>query len=234
MVGRRRLIAALLLGTALAGPAGAADQPAPAAPDQAVPQTQDTPANPPPASDTAAGPEPVQGAGTPAAPPESPPPPPSPSPPSEPSKEPAKQGAPPPPKNLVPIPKDEAITVLGRKVQGPKGEDMGRVVDLLLDRDGQIKSVVIDFGGFLGVGSRKIAIDWQLVHFRPDNKDAPLTLSLGKDEVQAAPEYKDSAQPPVMVGPPPPPPADAPPPPEPAPPPSPPAPPAASAPDAPR
>jgi len=108
-----------------------------------------------------------------------------------------------PPKNLEPIPKEVAITVLGKKVLGPSGEDMGRVTDLLLDRDAHIKSIVIDFGGFLGVGSRKIAIDWRLVRFVPDDKDAPIALSLGKAEVQAAPEYKDGAQPPVMVGPPP-------------------------------
>ena len=110
-----------------------------------------------------------------------------------------------PPKNLEPLPKEETISVLGRKVRGPSGEDMGRVVDLLMDRDAQIQAVVIDFGGFLGVGSRKIAIDWRLVRFRPDEREAPLALSLGKAEVQAAPEYKDTAQPPVMVGQPPPP-----------------------------
>jgi sporulation protein YlmC with PRC-barrel domain len=136
-----------------------------------------------------------------------------------------------PPKNLEPIPKDTAITVLGKKVLGPEGEDMGRVTDLLLDRDAHIKSIVIDFGGFLGVGSRKIAIDWRLVRFVPDKPDAPIALSLGKVEVQAAPEYKDSAQPPVMVGPPPPPPPPSPPPPSPPPPPPPPP---LFAPDAPR
>ncbi len=108
-----------------------------------------------------------------------------------------------PPKNLEPIPKDAVFSVLGKKVLGPAGEDMGRVTDLLLDRDAHITSIVIDFGGFLGVGSRKIAIDWRLVRFVPDKPDAPIALSLGKAEVQAAPEYKDSAQPPVMVGPPP-------------------------------
>jgi hypothetical protein len=77
---------------------------------------------------------------------------------------------------------------------------MGRVVDLLLDRDAQLHAVVIDFGGFLGVGSRKIAIDWQLVRFAPEDRDAPLVLSLGKAEIQAAPEYRDTAQAPVMVG----------------------------------
>jgi hypothetical protein len=116
----------------------------------------------------------------------------------------AKKDTPQPPKNLEPIPKDQATSVLGKKVLGPDKEDMGRVVDLLLDHDGRLRSVVIDFGGFLGVGSRKIAIDWRLVRFVPDNPDAPLALSLGKTDVQAAPEYKDTAQPPVMVGPQPP------------------------------
>jgi sporulation protein YlmC with PRC-barrel domain len=170
-------------------PAPPGDQPTPASPEPAQPPAQPDAASPPDASKAAPPPD---------VPKEEPPP--------EASKEEPK--APPkdvvqPPKNLEPIPKDTAITVLGKKVLGPEGEDMGRVTDLLLDRDGHIKSIVIDFGGFLGVGSRKIAIDWRLVRFVPDKPDAPIALSLGKTEVQAAPEYKDSAQPPVMVGPPP-------------------------------
>lgn len=174
-------------------PASTGDQPIPASPEPGQPPAQPDAASPPDASKAAPPPD---------VPKEEPPP--------EATKEEPKEApkAPPkdvvqPPKNLEPIPKDTAITVLGKKVLGPEGEDMGRVTDLLLDRDGHIKSIVIDFGGFLGVGSRKIAIDWRLVRFVPDKPDAPIALSLGKTEVQAAPEYKDSAQPPVMVGPPP-------------------------------
>jgi hypothetical protein len=123
--------------------------------------------------------------------------------PAAPEPKPPPKATPEPPKNLEPIPKTAAISILGKKVKGPAGEDMGRVVDLLLDRDARPEAVVIDFGGFLGVGSRKIAIDWQLVRFVPDDPDAPVALSLGKADVQAAPEYKDTAAPPVMVGPPP-------------------------------
>ena len=160
------------------------------------------PANPPPvtspAPPDAATPAPDQAPApaTPAPPPAEQPKPEPPPPPKEPPQ---------PPKNLEPLPKEDTISVLGKKVRGPAGEDMGRVVDLLMDRDAQIQAVVIDFGGFLGVGSRKIAIDWRLVRFRPEEREAPLALSLGKAEVQAAPEYKDTAQPPVMVGQPPPP-----------------------------
>ena len=80
---------------------------------------------------------------------------------------------------------------------------MGLVVDVLVDRNGLPLGAVIDFGGFLGVGSRKIAIDWQLLTFNPDDHDAPIELSLNRAEVQAAPEYKPPAQPLQMVGPPP-------------------------------
>jgi hypothetical protein len=54
---------------------------------------------------------------------------------------------------------------------------MRRVVDLLLDRHAHLRAVVIDFGGFLGVRSRKIAIDWWLIRFMPDDPDVPLVLT---------------------------------------------------------
>ena len=42
---------------------------------------------------------------------------------------------------------------------------MGRIVDVLVDRSGEVRAAIIDFGGFLGVGSRKIAVDWDALHF---------------------------------------------------------------------
>ena len=42
---------------------------------------------------------------------------------------------------------------------------MGRIVDVIVDRTGTVRAAVIDFGGFLGVGSRKIVVDWSALHF---------------------------------------------------------------------
>ena len=42
---------------------------------------------------------------------------------------------------------------------------MGRIVDVIVDRAGTVRAAVIDFGGFLGVGSRKIVVDWSALHF---------------------------------------------------------------------
>ncbi len=107
-----------------------------------------------------------------------------------------------PPKNLQLIYRGEATSILGKKVQGAAGEDMGRVVDLLVDAEGQPRAAVIDFGGFLGVGNRKIAVDWRLLQFRPADKKAPMQLGVTRAEVQAAPEFKEKNEPTQVVAPP--------------------------------
>jgi hypothetical protein len=108
-----------------------------------------------------------------------------------------------PPQNLQLIYHGEATSILGKKVQGAAGEDMGRVVDILVDADGQPRAAVIDFGGFLGVGSRKIAVDWHLLQFRPTDRKAPMQLAVTRAEVQAAPEYKEKNEPAQVVAQPP-------------------------------
>lgn len=94
----------------------------------------------------------------------------------------------------------DARGVLGREVRSAADENMGRVVDIVVDRDGQVRAAVIDFGGFLGVGSRKIVVDWNALNFAAaDSKNDKITLALTRDQVRAAPEYKEN-QPVVVLG----------------------------------
>jgi hypothetical protein len=107
-----------------------------------------------------------------------------------------KEPAPPP--SVTIIGAKEAHGVLGRDVRSPADEDMGRIVDVIVDRAGVVRAAVIDFGGFLGVGSRKIVVDWNALHFgRIANKGESITLELTKDQVTAAPEYKEDT--PIVV-----------------------------------
>jgi len=83
-------------------------------------------------------------------------------------------------------------SVLGKEVRSAANEKMGRVVDIIVDRIGRVRAAIIDFGGFLGVGSRRIAVDWNALRFAPDSDQRDLiTLELTRDQVQQAPEYKD-------------------------------------------
>jgi hypothetical protein len=86
----------------------------------------------------------------------------------------------------------QAQSVLGREVRSSADENMGRIVDVIVDHDGRVRAAVIDFGGFLGVGSRKIAVDWNALSFpAPAAARDVVTLELTRDQVKAAPEYKD-------------------------------------------
>jgi len=107
-----------------------------------------------------------------------------------------KEAAPPP--SVTIIGARDAHGVLGRDVRSPADEDMGRIVDVIVDRSGSVRAAVIDFGGFLGVGSRKIVVDWSALHFGSiGNKSDSITLELSKDQVTAAPEYKEDT--PIVV-----------------------------------
>jgi PRC-barrel domain len=94
----------------------------------------------------------------------------------------------------------DVMSVLGLRVRSSSGEDMGRIINVVVDGTGHVRAAVIDFGGFLGVGNRKIAVDWNALHFAPaGSKDDRITLDLTRDQVKAAPEYKDG-RPLVMLG----------------------------------
>ncbi len=96
--------------------------------------------------------------------------------------------------------KHEVEGILGRDVRSATDENMGRIVDVLVDRGGQVRAAIIDFGGFLGVGSRKIAVDWNALHFpAPGKPGGRITLDLNRDQVNAAPAYQEG-KPVVVLG----------------------------------
>jgi PRC-barrel domain len=118
----------------------------------------------------------------------------------------------PQPKAAAPAPQNEEKTsvpatvvdgeqlesVLGIEALSSAGDDMGRIVDIIVDRSGQVRAAIIDFGGFLGVGSRKIVVDWRSLHFDP-KKAGSVFVNLTKDQLRVAPVYK-AAEPVVMIG----------------------------------
>ncbi|HUB13533.1 MAG TPA: hypothetical protein VMB34_16410 [Acetobacteraceae bacterium] len=106
----------------------------------------------------------------------------------------------PPPGRVVRLPPEQAIPVLGVAVTGPDGKTIGRLVDILVDAAGAPQAGVIDVGGFMGVGARKIAVHWSTLHFAPDNPKQPITLALTLDQIKAAPEFGSPGKPaPVVV-----------------------------------
>jgi PRC-barrel domain protein len=129
--------------------------------------------------------------------------PPNPAPPSQTESAPDNAAKPPAPSReptVTVLDHREVQGILGKQVRSAADEDMGRVVDVIVDRGGQARAAIIDFGGFLGVGSRKIAVAWNALRFSPNaDKVERIALELTRDQVRAAPEYKED-KPVVVLG----------------------------------
>jgi hypothetical protein len=89
----------------------------------------------------------------------------------------------------APPPKLESV--LGRDVATAPDGDAGRIIDVLVDRDGSVRAAVVEFGGFLGIGTRKIAIEWPAFRFTGN----AIAVDVSREQVRAAPDYKSSEYP---------------------------------------
>ncbi len=142
---------------------------------------------------TAAGPEaPSAGTPMPAAPPSAP---------AAPVPQPGHAAVLPPDVALHHVPPEEALPVLGHAVVGPDNKEIARLINILIDADGKPVAAVLDFGGFMGVGARMIAVNWNTLRFTPANIDVQITLTMSPEQIKAAPQYKDETQPAPVVEP---------------------------------
>jgi hypothetical protein len=83
--------------------------------------------------------------------------------------------------------------IFGLHVTDLNGDDAGRLWDILIDHDGKPRAAVIDYGGVLGVGQRKVAVAWQDLHLVPDDAKAPIHLALTRQQLGAIPDFKYDA-----------------------------------------
>lgn len=96
---------------------------------------------------------------------------------------------------------DDLFPVLGEEVKSAAGADMGRIIDVLADETGRPRAAVIDFGGFLGVGTRKIAVDWRALCFSGVQKRRVVLPDLTPDQLKSAPEYEAPEKPVAVITP---------------------------------
>ena len=62
--------------------------------------------------------------------------------------------------------------------------------DLLTVPNGMVRAAVIEFGGFLGIGSRKVAVAWHAVRFQPNGRTGGVVVDITPEQLRTAPEYK--------------------------------------------
>ena len=74
-------------------------------------------------------------------------------------------------------------------------DDVGEINDVVLSRDGTVNAVLVDIGGFLGMGERQVAMNMDAVKFVSDDSTADdpddyfLVVSANRAMLEEAPEY---------------------------------------------
>ena len=97
-----------------------------------------------------------------------------------------------------------ASNLIGETVfssEAADAETIGQVNDLIVADNGDIEAVVIGVGGFLGVGEKNVAVDFDSIDWIAPTADQPakLVLATTADQLQAAPEFDVSALEPMPV-----------------------------------
>ena len=82
----------------------------------------------------------------------------------------------------------KASDLVGMKVQGTDGKNLGTIKDLVIDQeDGAIQYAVLDFGGFAGIGDKYFAVPWDALHL--DQNNQKIALDLHKKDLKDAPGF---------------------------------------------
>ena len=108
------------------------------------------------------------------------------------------EGAPPHnEKNVRPV--LAASTITGDRVRNAKGEDLGKIEEIMLDvPSGRIAYAVLSFGGFMGIGDKLFNVPWSAL--RIDTGEHEFLLDVDKKVLESAPgfdkdNWPDMAQP---------------------------------------
>ncbi len=83
-----------------------------------------------------------------------------------------------------------ANALIGANVRNEAREVVGDIQDVYVDNNGAIKVVVVSVGGFLGMGTKNVAVKWSDIKFTRDGNSALLLTNWTKDALKAMPDYK--------------------------------------------
>lgn len=75
--------------------------------------------------------------------------------------------------------------------------DVGNIEDIVMTQDGEVRGILIDVGGFLGLGARTVMVDISDLYFVADDtapedlSDFFVVASMSQEQLEALPEWED-------------------------------------------
>jgi len=98
----------------------------------------------------------------------------------------------PPPSNAI-IPQQSptdmrAEKLIGMRVYNANGDEVGKVNDILLDKDGKVTGVVLSVGGVFGIGAKSVGLAWTELDVSPQQN--LVQVSYTKQQLESVPDFK--------------------------------------------
>lgn len=79
----------------------------------------------------------------------------------------------------------KADDLIGANVVDQDGKSVGEVSDLVVGDDQKVQHVIVDVGGFLGIGEKPVAI--QLDQLKKSDETSALMVTMSKDQIENMP-----------------------------------------------
>ena len=84
--------------------------------------------------------------------------------------------------------------VEGTSVYNTMGDKLGSIDDLMIDKhSGQVRYAVLEFGGFLGMGTDRYPMPWNMLKY--DTALGGYVVPLDKAKLENAPHYESERSP---------------------------------------
>jgi sporulation protein YlmC with PRC-barrel domain len=87
-----------------------------------------------------------------------------------------------------------ASDLMGTRVYGSNDADLGEIGDIVFDESGNIDAVIVDVGGFLGIGEKPVALNFDSLNIRTDQSGTLMvSVNTTEDQLKQAPAYEETA-----------------------------------------
>jgi len=83
-----------------------------------------------------------------------------------------------------------ASKVVGLSVVNSNNDSVGKIGEVLLDDSGKVSGVIVDVGGFLGIGTHPVKLAWKDIKLVNQDGSLAAVVNMDKNALKQMPEYK--------------------------------------------
>ncbi|HEY5608688.1 MAG TPA: PRC-barrel domain-containing protein [Alphaproteobacteria bacterium] len=84
--------------------------------------------------------------------------------------------------------------LVGMSVVNNAGENVGKISNLIIDKDNRVSGAVLSVGGFLGLGAKSVAVPWDALKIEKRDNRHVAAIAMSNAEIVNAPDFKTQAQ----------------------------------------